>query len=122
MEEAMRNFLITGLGLAALVATGAAFAADVTTSVDEVSVSSSGQLLEGLTLTDRLADATNDAATGHDDDGDGDGDGTTPAADDTSDTGGDEKGCGCSSSANAGYGALAAFLPLGLVGLRRRQD
>jgi hypothetical protein len=118
----MRNILFSGLGLAALAVTGTAFAGEISTSDDSVSVSASGELLEGLTLNDRLADATNDAATG-DDDGDDDGgagDGAA-ASDDSGDTGGDEKGCGCS-SVNGGFGALAVLLPLGLVGLRRRQD
>lgn len=117
----MRNILFSGLGLAALAVTGTALAGEISTSADSVSVSASGELLEGLTLNDRLTDATNDAATGDDDGGDDDGGGSAAGSDDSGDTGGDEKGCGCS-SANGGFGALAVLLPLGLVGLRRRQS
>ncbi len=117
----MKNILISGLGLAALVATGTVFAADVTTDADSLSVTAQGELIDGVLLSDRLADATNDAATGHDDGGEGEGEGEGGATD-SGDTGDDEKSCGCSSSASATGGALAALLPLGLVGLRRRQD
>ncbi len=115
----MRNLMTTGLGLAALLAAGSAFAGDITTSADEVGVSSNGQLIEAPTLGQRLVDATNDAATGHEDDHDDHDHGEH--ADDSGDTGGDDKGCGCASTTLNGAGALAVFLPLGLVGLRRRQ-
>ena len=124
----MKNIMISGLGLAALVATGSVFAANVATDADSLTVTAQGELVEGVLLSDRLTDATNDAATGHeggdddDDDDHTDHDHDGGAADaDSGDTGDDEKGCGCSSSATATSGALAVLLPLGLVGLRRRQ-
>ncbi len=118
----MRNIILSGLGLAALVATGTVVAADVTTDADSLSVSAQGELIEGVLLSDRLTDATNDAATGSDDDDDDHDEHAGHDHADTGDTGDDEKGCGCSSSGSATGGALLALLPLGLVGLRRRQD
>ena len=111
----MRSMMISALGLAAIVATSTAMAGEIETSVDEIHVSNTGQMLLDLTLSARLVGATMDAATG--DGGDDDDDETEE--DESDDTGGEEKGCNCATA--TGPSALAALLPLALVGFRRRQ-
>jgi MYXO-CTERM domain-containing protein len=113
----MRSMMISALGLAAMVATSTAMAGEIGTSVDEVNVSNTGQMLLDLTLASRLAGATMDAATVHSDDDDDDDDVEEEESDDT---GGEEKGCNCATA--SGPSALAALLPLALVGFRRRQN